>query len=92
MPGSGRLALRTAIVVIPDPPHAHGPVVGPGEDVAVVDGDGVDGGVVRFHFADWRASFDVPQFEDAGAAAADDGLRSGQETQAGDPVFVRVVD
>jgi len=48
------------VVVVPDPPHADGPVIGAGEDVAVVDGHRVDGRVVRLHLPDESASLNRP--------------------------------
>ena len=50
---SGRgLGVRRSVVVGPQSPHPDAAVVGGGEDVVVVGGDGVDGAVVRLHLPD----------------------------------------
>ena len=77
VPWSGRFTLRTPVVVVPDSPHANGAIIGSGEDMTVVDVDGVDGRVVSFHLPDEGARFDGPKLQRAGPATADDRLRSG---------------
>ena len=60
--------------------------------MAVVGGDGVDGGVVGLHLAHQVAGLRAPQLDVASPAARDDDGVGGQEGQPADPVLVGVVE
>ena len=89
---SRRLGIRRVEVVVrPQPPHPDAAVVAGSEDMAVVGGDRVDGGVVRLHLAHQVARLGAPELYVACAAAANDDRMGGQEGQPANPVLVRIV-
>jgi hypothetical protein len=87
--GSGRIStrVRALVKVAPHPPHGNRALVVAAEDVVRINGDAVDGRVVRLHFADERASLGRPELDEARAATGNKRRRAGKEREAADPVL-----
>lgn len=89
---SGGLGVRRPVIVGPRPPHPDATVIGGCEDVRVVGGDGVDGGVVGLHLPHQGARLGVPELDGARPAARHHDVAAGKIGQATDPVFVSIVE
>ena len=89
---SGGLGVWGPVIVGPRTPHADAAIVRGREDVGVVGGDGVDGGVVGLHLPDQGACLGVPELDGAGPAARDNNVPPGEICEAAYPVFVSVVE
>jgi len=88
----GRIARVGAFVeVAPYAPEGDGPLIVAGEDVARVDGDGIDGRVVRLHLAHEGAGVCRPELKETGPAPGDHRWGPGQEGESGYPILVGVV-
>ena len=87
MSGGGIARVWALVEVAPDAPEGDGAFVVAGEDVVGVDGDGVDGRVVRLHLAHEGARVGRPELQEASPAAGDDSRGAGQEGESGHPVL-----